>query len=197
MTTETLPLTSLQKQVISKKLDALRADYPVKAFRILMEDGTEWKVGEFPNPEKFDDRYPVPKRGKKGRPRVLEGKEFGQLSRILRPWVELAMQNPNEWIVLRPSDLEGENVMRCSRTISSMIGSLVGPGKARTRTDRNPENGEEAKVSFMYTGPAIAPTELRFWRNGEYHPEINRVTRLAAQPASQSDATNGANNNGI
>ena len=190
-------LTDFQKQVISKKLDALRADYPVKALRLLMEDGTEWKIGNFPELTNVETKPPAAKLKRKRRVQVLEGKEFGRLSDMLRPWIELAMKYPEQKLCLRKHDLEGEDAMRCTRAISSMVGGFVGPGKVRTWTVVN-EEGERDTLYFIYNGPAIEPENLKFWRRGVYNPEVRVVTRqYAVQPASQSGAINGADKNGI
>lgn len=130
---KTKELTTMQKALVSKRLDALRADFPVQALRVLMEDGSEWIVGEFPQQQ--PQPHPTASRSKKGhtRKRVADGKRVGELARLTWPFVALLMQFPNEVMKMRMSDFPGEDdPCRIMSSITAQAGTLLGKGKVRT-----------------------------------------------------------------
>lgn len=161
-------LTELQKATVSRRLDALRADFPVAALRLLMEDGTEWKIGEFPAPV-------VEAPPKKKHTRAKHKYEPGLLQRLCEPWVKLLIENPNEPVRLRQSDFPGVQLDSAQSNIVALAANQVGKGCVTTRT-----------VPDEVEGKAIVAV---------YHPQM-KGARLGPRPkdeaAQAAQATDGS-----
>jgi hypothetical protein len=154
--------------------------------RLLCEDGTEWKVGEFPEQKKPAKEEKRRERGP--RLRSAKGTVYGHLTDVMKPWIVLAMENPQEVIKIRAEDVDGETLVRCSGAFASIIGCYMGPRNTTTWRAKDDE-GEEV-LFVKYTGPRIERHALEYLRKGVVVPHLhaNFLARNAVTTASRSDA---------
>lgn len=181
------PLTELQKQLISKKLNNLFHDFPVVAIKLLCADGSEWKIGDFPATQ--EEQVVKRKPRHTSRLRCREGAVFGHLTDTMKPWIELALENPGEVIQLREEDTDGATLARCSGAFSSIVGIYMGPG--HTRTWRSRDNKGDEVLFVQYTGPRIERHALNYTRKGVIVEAMYAkfLAQNAVTTASRSDAT--------
>lgn len=151
-------LSDMDKAVISKRLDALRADYPVIALRLLMADGTEWKVGQFPEPAPAVAAQPA--KPKRTRRRSIT--ELGLVSKLAMPWVKLLMDYPGEVLTIRTHEFPGIELKQAQSALPSLINNMTGQKHTCSTVSRFDTTTQEFVVYAVYhPEPGRAVTILR------------------------------------
>lgn len=173
-------LSELDKKVISKRLDALRADYPVSAARILFADGSEWKVGDFPQPQ-ATSKQAKSKRSRK----YVEGYVIGTMARLGMPWIELAAENPGEEVRVRLSDFPSElglTAPRLQGAMSAQAANKYGKGSFTVFVRKQPDGDDMLIIKKLL--PVRAP-QL---------PQPDFFSKAVQEIADEDRACNGVDN---